>query len=60
MSSRVLSDRRKLAEINRQIPRGRVASPDEIAGPVVFLASDLANHMVGSVISVNGGSVLSG
>lgn len=58
MTSRILADRRKLSEINKLIPRGRVASPDEIAGPVVFLASDLANHMVGSVVSVNGGSVL--
>ncbi len=60
MSAHILADRRKLSEINKQIPRGRVANPDEIAGPVVFLASDLANHMVGSVVSVNGGSVLFG
>jgi 3-oxoacyl-[acyl-carrier protein] reductase len=37
-----------------------VARPEEIAGPVVFLASDLANHVVGAVINVNGGSVLCG
>jgi 3-oxoacyl-[acyl-carrier protein] reductase len=60
MTSRALADRRTLYEINKLIPRGRVASPDEIAGPVLFLASDLANHMVGSVVSVNGGSVLFG
>jgi 3-oxoacyl-[acyl-carrier protein] reductase len=60
MTSHVFSDRRKFAVINREIPRGRVASPDDIAGPVVFLASDLANHMVGSVVNVNGGSVLFG
>jgi 3-oxoacyl-[acyl-carrier protein] reductase len=59
MTSHIFADRHKHSEINRLIPRGRVASPDEIAGPVVFLASDLANHMVGSVVSVNGGSVLS-
>jgi len=60
MTSHILADRRKISEINKLIPRGRVASPDEIAGPVVFLASDLANHMVGSVVNVNGGSVLFG
>jgi 3-oxoacyl-[acyl-carrier protein] reductase len=60
MSSRVLADRKMLSEIKRLIPRGRVASPEEIAGPVVFLATDLANHMVGSVVNVNGGSVLFG
>lgn len=42
------------------IPLGRIASPEDIAGPIVFLASDLARHMTGSVVSVNGGSVLAG
>jgi len=60
MTSHILADRRQLNEINKLIPRGQVASPDDIAGPVVFLASDLANHMVGSVVNVNGGSVLFG
>jgi 3-oxoacyl-[acyl-carrier protein] reductase len=60
MTSHVLANRKTLSEINKLIPRGRVASPEEIAGPVVFLASDLANHMVGSIVNVNGGSVLFG
>jgi len=47
-------------EILQEIPRGQIASPEEIAGPILFLASDLANHVVGEVLSVNGGSVLSG
>lgn len=42
------------------IPLGRIATPEDIAGPIVFLASDLARHMTGSVVSVNGGSVLAG
>ena len=60
MTSRDLDDRRHIGQINKSIPRGRVATPEEIAGPVVFLASDLANHIVGAVINVNGGSVLFG
>ena len=60
MTSKVLGDRRKIGSINKLIPRGRVATPEEIAGPVVFLASDLANHLVGAVLNVNGGSVLFG
>jgi 3-oxoacyl-[acyl-carrier protein] reductase len=60
MTSRVLGNRREIGKINSLIPRGRVASPEEIAGPVAFLASDLANHLVGAVINVNGGSVLFG
>ena len=60
MTSHILADRRRLSEINKLIPRGHVATPEDIAGPVVFLASDLANHIVGSVVNVNGGSVLFG
>lgn len=60
MTSHVFKNRKETGIINRGIPRGRVASPEEIAGPVVFLASELANHVVGAVINVNGGSVLFG
>jgi 3-oxoacyl-[acyl-carrier protein] reductase len=60
MTSRVLDDRRQIGPINKLIPRGRVGTPEEIAGPVLFLASDLADHVVGAVLNANGGSVLSG
>lgn len=46
--------------IEHSIPLGRVASPDDIAGPVVFLASPLARHITGEILNVNGGSVLCG
>jgi 3-oxoacyl-[acyl-carrier protein] reductase len=42
------------------IPLGRVAEPRDIAGPIVFLCSDLARHMTGEIVNVNGGSVLCG
>jgi 3-oxoacyl-[acyl-carrier protein] reductase len=42
------------------IPLGRVATPEEIAGPILFLASRLARHITGEVLNVNGGSVLAG
>lgn len=45
-------------EIERNIPRGKVATPNDIAGAALFLASDLANHIVGATINVNGGGVL--
>ena len=46
--------------IERTIPLGRVATADDIAGPVVFLASPLASHITGEILNVNGGSVLAG
>ena len=46
--------------IESTIPLGRVADPDDIAGPVVFLASPLARHVTGEILNVNGGSVLAG
>jgi 3-oxoacyl-[acyl-carrier protein] reductase len=46
--------------IEAAIPLGRVASARDVAGPVVFLCSDLARHVTGEVLNVNGGSVLCG
>ena len=42
------------------IPIGRIADPRDIAGPIVFLCSDLARHITGEIVNVNGGSVLCG
>ena len=46
--------------ISANIPLGRVADARDIAGPIVFLCSDLARHITGEVLNVNGGSVLCG
>ncbi|MES2180453.1 MAG: SDR family oxidoreductase [Gemmatimonadota bacterium] len=48
------------ARIERGIPLGRIASSDDIAGPIVFLCSSLARHVTGEILNVNGGSVLCG
>jgi 3-oxoacyl-[acyl-carrier protein] reductase len=42
------------------IPLRRAGAAEEIAGPILFVASDLANFMTGEVINVNGGAVLCG
>jgi 3-oxoacyl-[acyl-carrier protein] reductase len=42
------------------IPLQRIATAEDIAGPVVFLASSLARHITGEILNVNGGSVLIG
>jgi 3-oxoacyl-[acyl-carrier protein] reductase len=46
--------------IERTIPLGRLASPADVAGPIVFLCSSLARHITGEVLNVNGGAVLCG
>ncbi len=46
--------------IARGIPVGRIATPDDIAFPVVSLCFDGARHVTGEIVNVNGGSVLCG
>ena len=60
MTRKALSDSEGRREIERSIPLGRVAEPSDIAGPVLFLVSDLARHVQGEVLNVNGGSLLAG
>ena len=55
-----LADPAARREIERSIPLGRVALPEDAAGAVLFLVSDLARHVQGEVLNVNGGSVLAG
>ena len=60
MSAATLADRATGPEIAVTIPLGRVASPREIAGPVLFLCTPLAGFISGEVLNVNGGAVLVG
>lgn len=47
-------------DVIRQIPLGRVGTSEELAGPVLFLASDLSTFITGEILNVNGGAVLCG
>ncbi|WP_018236957.1 SDR family NAD(P)-dependent oxidoreductase [Ensifer sp. BR816] len=47
-----------VAELGRTVPLGRIAEPEDIADVVLFLASDAARYMCGSLVEVNGGKAV--
>jgi 3-oxoacyl-[acyl-carrier protein] reductase len=60
MSRPALEDLVTAKKIYDTIPMGRVGTPDEIAGPILFLCTPLAGFITGEVFNVNGGAVLVG
>jgi len=60
MSKPVLDTKEGSKFATSVIPLRRVAKAEEVAGAVLFLASDLATFITGEVLNVNGGSVLCG
>jgi 3-oxoacyl-[acyl-carrier protein] reductase len=56
----VLTKRAEARRISRGIPLGRVARPEEVAMPILFLASQMASYITGEILNVNGGNVLCG
>jgi 3-oxoacyl-[acyl-carrier protein] reductase len=60
MTAGALNDPEYRAEIFAKIPLGRVATPEEIAAPILFLCTRHAGFITGEVFNVNGGAVLVG
>jgi len=60
MSAPALNDPTSRAAIFATIPMGRVAKPEEIAAPILFLCTPQAGFITGEVLNVNGGAVLVG
>jgi len=60
LNNEVFADADFKEAARKGIPLGRIPTAMDIAGPVLFLASDLARHINGEILNVNGGSVLCG
>jgi 3-oxoacyl-[acyl-carrier protein] reductase len=60
MSAPALNDPATSDKIFRSIPLGRVGTPEEIAGPILFLCTPYAGFITGEIFNVNGGAVLVG
>jgi 2-dehydro-3-deoxy-D-gluconate 5-dehydrogenase len=55
MSGHVMADPVKKAELLGRIPSGRFGKPEDLVGPLLFLASDASRHVHGHVLVVDGG-----
>ena len=60
MSKPALQDPKTAETVLSKIPLGRAGTPDELAGPILFLCTPLAGFITGEVFNVNGGAVLAG
>jgi 3-oxoacyl-[acyl-carrier protein] reductase len=60
MSMPALNDPKTREAVLSRIPLGRVATPAEIAAPILFLCTEHAGFITGEIFNVNGGAVLVG
>ena len=47
-----------VAELGKTVPLGRIAEPEDISDVVLFLASDAARYICGTLIEINGGKAV--
>jgi NAD(P)-dependent dehydrogenase (short-subunit alcohol dehydrogenase family) len=45
----------RLQSFMTRIPMGRLGQPEDLVGPVIFLASDMARYVTGITLAVDGG-----
>ena len=60
MAAPALNDPATREKVFATIPLRRVATPEEIAAPILFLCSEHAGFITGEILNVNGGAVLVG
>lgn len=51
-----LADEAKRKYMEGRVPLGRLGQPEDLVGPIVFLASDLAQYVTGAALLVDGGA----
>ena len=51
-----LADQKKRDYMAGRVPLGRLGMPEDMVGPAVFLASDMANYVTGAALLVDGGA----
>ncbi len=54
-SARGIDPEKAIDDLNRSVPLGHIAQPEEIADVVLFLVSDQSRYMCGALVEVNGG-----
>jgi 3-oxoacyl-[acyl-carrier protein] reductase len=60
MATPVVKNRREYRQAISAIPLGRFGRAEEVAMPILFLASSLSTYMTGEIMNINGGNVLCG
>lgn len=57
MNTALKNDPETYAKLTSKVPMGRWADPEELVGPIVFLASDASSYLTGQTIFVDGGYI---
>lgn len=55
MNTAIMNDENRNDEILKRIPQGRWGTPEDMKGPIVFLASKASDYLNGAIITVDGG-----
>jgi len=55
MQQSLMNDHKRLQEVVGRIPAGRMGTPNDLVGSLLFLASDASNYVSGTSILVDGG-----
>jgi 3-oxoacyl-[acyl-carrier protein] reductase len=57
-SKQLAKEPQREAELVKRIPLGRIATPEDMVGPALFLASPLSDFVTGQTLVVDGGLMM--